>query len=138
MKNAGATLQEIVSAASRVASTVNEISEATAEQANGIDEMARTVAHMNEITQQSALLADESAKVAQELRQDTERLSAMVAAFRLQDGGPGFESVIARQIVRRAPHLTRSIPAPPSPPAEGVPKLRRVVSGGTADGWSEF
>ncbi|MGO4734961.1 PAS domain-containing methyl-accepting chemotaxis protein [Bosea sp. 2KB_26] len=138
VKNAGATLQEIVSAASRVASTVNEISEATTEQANGIDEMARTVAHMDEITQQNALLADESAKVAQELRKDTERLSAMVAAFRLQDGGSGFETVIARQIEQRAPQLTRAAHGALSPPSRGAPKLRRVVSGGNADGWSEF
>jgi methyl-accepting chemotaxis protein len=84
VKKAGATLQEIVSAASRVASTVNEISAATTEQANGIDEMARTVAHMDEMTQQNSLLADASSKVAQELRRDTEQLSAMVAAFRLE------------------------------------------------------
>jgi methyl-accepting chemotaxis protein len=86
VKQAGTTLQEIVSAASRVASTVDEISQASAEQANGIDEMARTVAHMDEMTQQNSLLADQSAKVANELRADTAELSAMVASFTLADG----------------------------------------------------
>ena len=86
VKQAGTTLQEIVSAASRVASTVDEISQATAEQANGIDEMARTVAHMDEMTQQNSLLADQSAKVASELRADTAELSAMVASFSLGGG----------------------------------------------------
>jgi len=83
VENAGVTLQEIVSAANRVATTVHEISAATTEQANGIDEMARTVAHMDEITQQNSLLADASAKVAYELRQDTDRLSALVSEFQL-------------------------------------------------------
>jgi methyl-accepting chemotaxis protein len=69
VKDAGTTLREIVSAASKVAVTVSEISQATTEQANGIDEMARTVAHMDEMTQQNALLADQSAKVANDLRQ---------------------------------------------------------------------
>jgi len=86
VKQAGTTLQEIVSAASKVASTVNEISQATAEQANGIDEMARTVAHMDEMTQQNSLLADQSAKVANELRADTAELSEMVASFTLAGG----------------------------------------------------
>ena len=86
VKQAGTTLQEIVSAASKVASTVDEISQATAEQANGIDEMARTVAHMDEMTQQNSLLADQSAKVANELRADTAQLSEMVASFTLAGG----------------------------------------------------
>ena len=83
VEQAGTTLREIVSAASRVAATVDEISQATTEQANGIDEMARTVAHMDEITQQNSLLADQGARVAQDLRHETGALSAMVATFTL-------------------------------------------------------
>ncbi|RDJ27392.1 methyl-accepting chemotaxis protein [Bosea caraganae] len=135
VKNAGATLQEIVSAATRVASTVNEISAATAEQANGIDEMARTVAHMDEITQQNSLLADASSKVAQDLRRDTERLSAMVAAFRLDEAEPGFEAQVVRQLRERAPHLARPAPPARTHAPTPAPKLKRVAGG---DGWEEF
>jgi methyl-accepting chemotaxis protein len=126
VKDAGSTLGEIVDAASKVASTVSEISQATTEQANGIDEMARTVAHMDEITQQNSLLAEQSAKVARDLQQETDALGTMVAAFML--GGDQD---------RPAPQLVHS--AEPAPPAAApARRARRVASGGRADGWAEF
>uniref|UniRef100_A0A9E8A2T3 Methyl-accepting chemotaxis protein n=1 Tax=Bosea sp. NBC_00436 TaxID=2969620 RepID=A0A9E8A2T3_9HYPH len=127
VKDAGTTLGEIVGAASKVASTVSEISQATTEQANGIDEMARTVAHMDEITQQNSLLAEQSAKVARDLQQETAALSTMVSAFQL--GGDRH---------RAAPQLVHSAPAAPARAAAPVMRGRRVAGGGTADGWSEF
>ncbi len=130
VKDAGTTLREIVDAASKVASTVSEISDATTEQANGIGEMARTVAHMDEITQQNSLLAEQSAKVARDLRQETEALSAMVSAFQLggerQRHGP--------QLVHFASASAGKTPAAPAPVLRG----RRVAGGGVADGWAEF
>ncbi|MCO5092255.1 methyl-accepting chemotaxis protein [Bosea sp. (in: a-proteobacteria)] len=126
VKDAGSTLGEIVDAASKVASTVSEISQATTEQANGIDEMARTVAHMDEMTQQNSLLAEQSAKVARDLQQETEALGMMVAAFRLGDED------------RRVPQLVHAaVPVPP-PAAQPAMRARRVASGGGADGWAEF
>ncbi len=127
VKDAGTTLGEIVGAASKVASTVSEISQATTEQANGIDEMARTVAHMDEITQQNSLLAEQSARVARDLQQETAALSTMVSAFQL-DGD--------RQ--RAAPQLVHSAPPAPARAPAPVMRGRRVAGGGTADGWAEF
>ncbi|MCR4521036.1 PAS domain-containing methyl-accepting chemotaxis protein [Bosea sp. 47.2.35] len=126
VKDAGTTLGEIVGAASKVASTVSEISQATTEQANGIDEMARTVAHMDEITQQNSLLAEQSAKVARDLQQETAALSTMVSAFQL--GGERH---------RLAPQLVHSAPEAPRAAAPAM-RGRRVAGGGTADGWAEF
>ncbi len=132
VKDAGTTLREIVDAASKVAVTVSEISQATTEQANGIDEMARTVAHMDEITQQNSLLADQSAKVARDLKQETEALTAMVAAFSL--GGE-----------RRAaiPHLVRpaalAVGSPRGAARPAAAPVRRLAAGGGGgDGWAEF
>ena len=126
VKDAGTTLGEIVDAASKVASTVSEISQATTEQANGIDEMARTVAHMDEITQQNSLLAEQSAKVARDLQQETAALSTMVSAFQL--GGERHKA---------APQLVHSAPSTPRAAAPAM-RGRRVAGGGTADGWAEF
>jgi len=138
VKDAGTTLREIVSAASKVSTTVSEISQASIEQANGIDEMARTVAHMDEMTQQNALLADQSAKVARDLQHDTSALSAMVAAFTL-DAGAGFAARAAGEIRPAAPLLQRRAPAPvlaAMPALRARPRL--AVAGGSAEGWAEF
>lgn len=146
VKDAGATLGEIVEAASKVAVTVNEISTATTEQSNGIEEMARTVAHMDELTQQNALLADQSAKVAHELQRDTAALNGMVASFTLDGAaGQGFAARVSSELRQQAPHLEpvpvatpRSLVQPARRPAQPHVPPRRLAAGGDVSGWSEF
>jgi methyl-accepting chemotaxis protein len=86
VRSAGEALGKIVDASQRVAMTVAEISTASAEQANGIDEMSQTVAHMDEMTQQNAALAEESAASASALTSQIQRLNALVAAFQTRSG----------------------------------------------------
>jgi len=86
VRSAGEALSKIVDASQRVATTVADISTASAEQANGIDEMTQTVAHMDEMTQQNAALAEESAASANALTSQIQRLNALVAAFRTRSG----------------------------------------------------
>ncbi|MBN9443418.1 methyl-accepting chemotaxis protein [Bosea sp. (in: a-proteobacteria)] len=130
VKDAGTTLREIVDAASKVAVTVSEISQATTEQANGIDEMARTVAHMDEITQQNSLLADQSAKVARDLKQETEALTAMVSSFTL--GGE------RRQAGPHLVHPTAAAVGGVEAAARPVMRPARRLAAGGGDGWAEF
>ena len=61
VRNDGAALTEIVEATQSVAKTVTEVSGASGEQSNGIDEMSQTVARMDEMTQQNAAFAEQSA-----------------------------------------------------------------------------
>ncbi|RDJ22506.1 HAMP domain-containing protein [Bosea caraganae] len=86
VRSAGEALGKIVDASQRVATTVADISTASAEQANGIDEMSQTVAHMDEMTQQNAALAEQSAASASALTSQIQRLNALVAAFQTRDG----------------------------------------------------
>ncbi|WP_306224211.1 methyl-accepting chemotaxis protein [Bosea beijingensis] len=87
VRNAGEALGAIVGASQKVASTIAEISSASGEQANGIDEMSQTVAHMDEMTQQNAALAEQSAASAILLSQKIEQLDTLVAAFRTANDG---------------------------------------------------
>src|SRR5690606_11853201 len=54
VRQAGDALTRIVDASRKVQTTVSEVAAASAEQANGIEEMSQTVAHMDEMTQQNA------------------------------------------------------------------------------------
>ncbi|MHB2167766.1 HAMP domain-containing methyl-accepting chemotaxis protein [Alsobacter sp. R-9] len=85
VRSAGDALGKIVQASQKVAGTVSEISAATSEQANGIDEMSQAVAHMDEMTQQNAALAEESAASAGSLSSQIQRLNDLVATFRILD-----------------------------------------------------
>ncbi len=86
VRSAGEALERIVAASRKVSATVSDISAASAEQANGIDEMSQTVAHMDEMTQQNAALAEESAASATALANQIQRLNELVASFRTGDG----------------------------------------------------
>jgi methyl-accepting chemotaxis protein len=56
VRQAGEALEQILSASRKVAATIADISAASGEQANGIDEMSQAVAHLDEMTQQNAAL----------------------------------------------------------------------------------
>jgi methyl-accepting chemotaxis protein len=97
-----------------VQATVSEVAAASAEQANGIEEMSQTVAHMDEMTQANAALAEESAASANALSGKIGELNALVAAFRTG------ESALA------------AAPAPAAPYAP--PRLRAADQAAIASG----
>ncbi|KRE15615.1 hypothetical protein ASE66_12255 [Bosea sp. Root483D1] len=103
VREAGEVLGRIVEASKRVSATVSDISTASAEQANGIDEMSQTVAHMDEMTQQNAALAEESAASATSLSDQIQRLNGLVATFRI-----GGEQGSTRLSVVRPEPMARS------------------------------
>ncbi|WP_248308804.1 methyl-accepting chemotaxis protein, partial [Bosea thiooxidans] len=82
VRQAGDQLSRILAASQKVAATIADISAASGEQANGIDEMSQAVAHLDEMTQQNAALAEESAASANALTGRIGQLNELVAAFR--------------------------------------------------------
>ena len=80
---AGATMDEIVTAIRRVTDIVGEISTASVEQNSGVQEVGRAVSEMDKATQQNAALVEESAAAARSLQQQAQQLVQSVAAFRL-------------------------------------------------------
>jgi methyl-accepting chemotaxis protein len=105
VRSAGEVLERIVEASRKVASTVSDISSASAEQANGIDEMSQTVAHMDEMTQQNAALAEESAASATSLSTQIQRLNELVASFRTDDEPSRLHEVAAAMARGETRHL---------------------------------
>ena len=103
VRQAGEALERIVEASKRVSATVSDISTASAEQANGIDEMSQTVAHMDEMTQANAALAEESAASATSLSDQIQRLNGLVATFKI-----GGEQASARLGILRPEPMARS------------------------------
>ncbi|HEV7256198.1 MAG TPA: methyl-accepting chemotaxis protein, partial [Bosea sp. (in: a-proteobacteria)] len=90
VRQAGDQLDQILSHSRKVAATIADISAASGEQANGIDEMSQAVAHLDEMTQANAALAEQSAASAASLSSRIGQLNDLVAAFRTgQDGGNG-------------------------------------------------
>ena len=84
VKDAGATMTEVVDSVKRVTDVVAEISAASHEQSTGIDEINRAVAQMDQVTQQNAALVEEAAAAAQAMQDQAAKLSSLVSVFKLK------------------------------------------------------
>ena len=102
---------------------MSEISSATVEQANGIDEMSQAVAHMDEMTQQNAALAEESAASAGFLATQTQTLTDLVGTFRIARTGSGPVAAMTAAPARKA----AAPDAGPGPRSE-PDRLRRLAA----------
>nr|WP_313369211.1 methyl-accepting chemotaxis protein [Achromobacter animicus] len=95
-ERAGVTMQEIVSSVQRVTDIMGEIAAASAEQADGIEQVNRAVSQMDEVTQQNAALVEEAAAAAGSMQDQSADLTRAVSAFRLPGGA---ERVLAVETV---------------------------------------
>ncbi len=80
---AGKTMSEVVSSIRRVTDIVVEITTASAEQRNGVDQVGLAVAQMDQATQQNAALVEESAATAESLSVQARRMVEAMAVFKL-------------------------------------------------------
>jgi methyl-accepting chemotaxis protein len=83
VQGAGTTMGEIVASVRRVTDIVGEITAGTAEQRDGIGQVNTAVSQLDQMTQQNAALVEQSAAAADSMRQQAQRLSDMVAGFKL-------------------------------------------------------
>ncbi|RST45418.1 methyl-accepting chemotaxis protein [Variovorax sp. DXTD-1] len=85
VSEAGKTMEEIVGSVKRVTDIVGEITAASHEQAQGIEQVNQAIAQMDQVTQQNAALIEEAAAAAQSLQEQAGSLSQVVATFKLDE-----------------------------------------------------
>ena len=83
VREAGETMQEIVTSVQRVTQIMAEITEASTEQSIGIDQINRAVTQMDDVTQQNAALVEQAAAAASSLEDQAKRLAATAAFFKV-------------------------------------------------------
>jgi methyl-accepting chemotaxis protein len=101
-------MEEVVSAVQRVTGIVAEISLATREQTDGIEQMNTAIMQMDQTTQQNAALVEQAAAAASAMSDQASELESLVSQFRLS-GEP-----VARQrpALAAQPHNRRRLPSP--------------------------
>jgi methyl-accepting chemotaxis protein-2 (aspartate sensor receptor) len=82
-RGAGDAMHDIVTRVERIAGLMGEISHASREQSQGIEEVNRAVTSMDEVTQQNAALVEQAAAAAESLRHQAQELRGAVDVFRL-------------------------------------------------------
>ncbi len=116
----GRTLEEIVGSVKRVADIVAEISAASAEQSNGIDQVSKSVIEMNEMTQQNAALVEEATSSSQSMKEQALNLRSEVEVFKVRDTGHegharGSAAVKAKQVGHKPTLATKKPQVKPRP-----------------------
>lgn len=106
----GVALSQIVESVTNVTSTIASISQASREQATGIEEISGAISQMDEITQQNAGLADNSAANARELAKEAEALSDLVRAFKTETAASMLSSVNKKMTAERSKTKPASSP----------------------------
>jgi len=140
---AGATMAEIVDSVRRVTDIMGEISSASLEQTEGIEQINQAVAQMDEGTQQNAALVEEAAAAAAALREQSTLLAQAVSVFRI-DGeqmlAASTAAVEASPAVAPArvasPAAVRPVLAASKPASKPVAARAKVAAG--AGEWEEF
>ncbi|WP_443113187.1 methyl-accepting chemotaxis protein [Herbaspirillum seropedicae] len=148
VERAGITMSEVVQSVRRVTDIVGEISSASQEQSEGIEQVNLAIAQMDEVTQQNAALVEEAAAAAQSLQEQAETLTQTVGFFKLEqqpDEPASRPPVRAASVARTAavrhapttrPAATLAASAAPAKPASGS----RLPGGAAEDGgsWEQF
>ena len=131
---AGATMEEIVTAVKRVTDIMAEISAASDEQSTGIEEVNRAIIQMDDVTQQNAALVEEAAAAAESMQEQANNLFAAVGVFKLKEGSGGAETDVTK-VTKLAAKPAIAHRAPALPRKES--KLIKAKEG-TGGDWSEF
>ena len=137
---AGITMEEVVGSIRKVTGIMGDISNASAEQSSGIEQVNTAVTQMDEVTQQNAALVEEAAAAAGSLQDQARLLMEAVNRFKLDDvrsvrSSPAPRHVASRPATKAVGHKPVAKSAHPA-----VAKTAQPVAAGKQDDedWSEF
>jgi methyl-accepting chemotaxis protein len=149
---AGQTMDLIVTSIRQVADIMGEITAATQEQSNGIEEVNQAITQMDEMTQQNAALVEQAAAAAESMQEQAQFLSQAVSIFKLSQDVGSRRAVAAapRRAIApvaaaaSAPARTPAIAAPRKAPAAAPAPaarpsaLKKAPAASSGDEWEEF
>ncbi|MBM4054218.1 MAG: hypothetical protein FJ264_06000 [Planctomycetes bacterium] len=103
----------VVEQVQRVVHLVNEISTASEEQANGIDQIGKTVQQMDQVTQQNAATAEETAAASEELTAQAQSLNDLVEKIgrEVNSGSEGTIAEETKPMASPSPGKRQAMPA---------------------------
>jgi methyl-accepting chemotaxis protein len=133
VEQAGSTMDEIVNAVKRVTDIMGEISAASTEQSQGIEQVNQAIAQMDETTQQNAALVEEAAAAAESLQDQAGSLAQAVAVFKLAAGGGRPAPALPNRRLER-PERAGALTGP----ERAMRKLSPHPLAGPEDEWQEF
>lgn len=106
---AGKTMNEVVNSVKRVTDIMAEITAASTEQSQGIEQVNVAITQMDDVTQQNASLVEQAAAAAESLEEQAQELSRLLETFQLS--GSTTTVVFAQRRALQPARDTRNITA---------------------------
>jgi methyl-accepting chemotaxis protein len=151
VEQAGRTMEDIVASVKRVTDIMAEISAASQEQSQGIEQVNQAITQMDEVTQQNAALVEEASAAARALQEQANALAESVAEFTLEAEAEAPRGPRARRAAAPAPadsaparSAARAVrpagrPVATARTASRLAPARSPANGeATTDHWTEF
>jgi methyl-accepting chemotaxis protein len=140
----GTLLTEILTQVGAVTGQINAIAETAASQASNLEQVNVAVGTIDRMTQQNAAMVEQSTAATRSLSSEAQRLSELVAQFRVNEGAKTVATTVAKPAPRTAPPppARRAAPAPKkiaAPVREGnLARKPLPASQPDDEDWSEF
>jgi methyl-accepting chemotaxis protein len=144
----GTLLAEIVQKVGAVTRQIDEIAETTATQSINLEQANHAVGTIDRMTQQNAAMAEQSSAASRGLSSEAQRLSQLIAQFRVKSAADPSSLAAPAHILGSSPFKHRAASAPSTeanaastPRANGTLATARAVAlalPASEDDWSEF
>jgi methyl-accepting chemotaxis protein len=115
VNRAGASLTEIVESIKKVADIVADITNASIEQATGIEQVNKALTQMDEVTQQNSALVEENAATAKTLEHQAKAMDERIAFFQIGDAAEDHAAPPAKLFTRATPTAKPAMAAKHAP-----------------------
>ncbi|WP_269307988.1 methyl-accepting chemotaxis protein [Oxalobacter vibrioformis] len=149
VNNAVTTMLEIGESIRRVNDIMNEITMATQEQVQGIEQVNQAVTEMDTVSQQNAALVEEAAAAAESLQDQARALVGVVSIFNVGNGGGASRAALPSSGAARPTAKSAAKPAARQLEALAKPAARQLevlakptpvttLSDGDGGDWTEF
>ncbi len=139
VNQAGTTMTEVVNSIRQVTDVMAEITAASNEQSQGINQVNQAVIEMDSVTQQNAALVEEAAAAAGALQDQAAQLTEVVKVFKIN------QSAAARPASARPAHKLKTVSRPQAPRLSPKREAVRSIESSTApadnndaDGFEKF
>jgi methyl-accepting chemotaxis protein len=138
VEQAGQTMNEVVASIKRVHDIMGEITAASQEQSDGIEQVNQAITQMDTVTQQNVALVEEAAAAAESLQDQAANLSSLVSVFNIGSGSGA--PVVAKPAVKKvAAAPQRALPKPAaSRQVAPVARQPQRPAGNSNEDWEEF
>jgi len=101
--DAGKTMDEIVTQVQQVAGYMSDITSASQEQSDGIEQVNQAITQMDEVTQQNAALVEQASAAAENMQRQAGELTKLVDSFKLVSGAQATRGGNGQPVARLSP-----------------------------------